>query len=50
MTEEQLIEVFRDLVRDFLHKRGGTVMFGETIETSKGTFDVELSIIEYDND
>ena len=50
MTEEQLIEVFRDLMHTYLHTRGGDVLYGETIETSKGTFDVELRITEYNND
>lgn len=50
MNEEQLIEVFRDLIHTYLHRVGGDVLYGETIQTSKGTFDVELRIIEYNND
>ena len=50
MTDEQFIEKFMDLVLGYMHTKGDTLMYGETIETSKGTFDVEVSIIEYNNE
>ena len=49
MSEEQLIEKIRDLIHGFLYEKGCDVIYGETIETPQGTFDVELKIIEYDN-
>lgn len=50
MNGEQFIEKFRDLVHEFLNTKGCDIMYGETIETSKGTFDVEVTIIGYNND
>lgn len=50
MTDEQFIEKFGDLVYEYIHTKGDTLMYGETIETPKGTFDVEVNIIEYNNE
>lgn len=49
MPEEKLLDQIRDLIHNFLHEKGCTVTFGETIETPQGTFDIEINIIEYDN-
>ena len=45
MTDEQFIEKFMDLVYGYTNTKADTLMYGETIETSNGTFDVEVSII-----
>ena len=50
MTDEQFIEKFMDLVHEYTNTKEDTLMYGATIETSKGTFDVEVSIICYNND
>ena len=50
MSEEKLLDQIRDLIHNFLHEKGCTVTFGETIEIPQGTFDVEFSIVEYNND
>lgn len=50
MTDEQFIEKFMDLVGEYTHTNDDNVMYGETIETPKGTFDVEVNIICYNND
>ena len=50
MTDEQFIEKFMDLVHEYTNTKGDTLMYGETIETSNGTFDVEVGIICYNND
>lgn len=49
MTDEQFIEKFMDLVHEYTNAKGDTLMYGETIETSNGTFDVEINIIGYNN-
>lgn len=50
MTDEQFVEKFMDLVHEYTNTNGDTLMYDETIETTKGTFDVEVSIICYNND
>ena len=50
MSSSHFLELFIDLINDYLHsKNGGDLLYGETIKTPKGTFDVELKIIEYNN-
>lgn len=50
MTDEQFIEKFMDLVHEYTNTKDMTLMYGETIETPMGTFDIEVNIICYNND
>jgi hypothetical protein len=45
MTDEQFVDKFMDLVFEYTNTNGDTLMYGETIETPKAKFEVELSII-----
>lgn len=51
MTEEQFLDKLRDLVHNFVNSsKEDRVMYGETIETKRGTVDFEIDVFVYNND
>lgn len=49
MTDEQFVEKFMDLVHEYINTKDDAIIYGETVETQKGIFDVEVKIICYNN-
>jgi hypothetical protein len=49
MTDEQFVDKFMDLVLEYTNTKDDTIIYGETVETQKGIFDIEVKIICYNN-
>lgn len=49
MTDEQFVQRLRDLFHNYLNQEGTELLYGETIETKNGKFDVQLTIEEHES-